>query len=401
MKSTRSNETMKTRTILSLRLALAGAAALLTHTTFAQTWHTVDDLIYFPNADAEVQAMTTDPAGNVYAAGWAVFGGRFGPWEGLIQKSSTAGTTWQTSDVFFQGQYAEYLGIASDSVGNLYAVGDYTDAAGNDRWIVRRSQDTGVSWSTVDDFSLGGNTAWARAVSTDASGNVFVAGLATTTSGQTYWIVRKGTSLGSAWSTVDTFTLNGFDIATGVVCHPTKGIFVAGWGSRGTKGGWQWVVRRSVNGGATWSTVNTYASGGGTANAIGADASGNIYVVGTAPAGWVVRKGTGGTSWATVDTFLQPYQGATPYSFTVDAHGNLFVVGSGGANYATTWLVRENPGGTGKWSTVDSFQLTPGSNSEAIAATADRSGNVLVGGWGYNALGGSAVMNWLVRKATP
>jgi hypothetical protein len=138
---------MKTKTILPLRLVLAGAAAVLTHTTFAQTWHTVDDLIYSPRCDAEVMAMTTDPAGNVYAAGWSVYQDPFGPSEALVQKSSTAGATWQNppSDVFPFSRDAEYLGIASDSVGNLYAVGDYADADGRARWFVRCSLDSGAS----------------------------------------------------------------------------------------------------------------------------------------------------------------------------------------------------------------------------------------------------------------
>src|SRR5439155_17629554 len=63
-----------------------------------------------------------------------------------------------------------------------------------------------------------------------------------------------------------------------------------------------WYVRRSLDGGATWSTVDAYA--GGQAKGIGADAPGNIYAVGANGSHWIVRKSTnGGASWATVDDF--------------------------------------------------------------------------------------------------
>ena len=189
-------------------------------------------------------------------------------------------------------------------------------------------------------------------------------------------------------------------VPTSVICHPTRGIFVAGY--NGGRRGYQWVVRRSLNGGAAWSTVDTLDSGNAGASGMGADASGNIYVVGLttrvdgSSRKWVVRKGTGGSRWATVDSVAGL---GSPTGFAADSHGNLFVVGIGGNSLGPVWLVRENPGGTGAWQTVDAFQAPPGNFFEATAVAADKSGHVFVAGWAYeDPIPASAVAHWIVRR---
>jgi hypothetical protein len=170
-----------------------------------------------------------------------------------------------------------------------------------------------------------------------------------------------------------------------------------------------WIVRRSLDDGGTWTTVDAYQASSGyaaTAFGAGADAQGNIYVVGRAAmpnksgtsTHWQVRKSTnGGLSWTTVDDYALFGSGnQVALGFTADASGNLFVAGSasasatGGPYY---WIVRENPGGAGIWSNVDNFPYTSGAEAHAVAA--DGIGNVFVGGQGSPA---SGAVHWLVRK---
>jgi hypothetical protein len=160
--------------------------------------------------------------------------------------------------------------------------------------------------------------------------------------------------------------------------------------------------------GATWATVDAYL--GGSSRGIGTDSSGSVYAVGQNGSHWIVRKSSnGGTSWATVDDFLPsvttvstrpPYKTQTTYypaiaeGFAADSSGNLFVAGIANVS-GNEWLIRMNPGGSGTWQTVETYQYSPGKEAMAYGITADNSGHVLVGGFGN---GADNVYHWLVRK---
>ena len=396
-----------------LRLALCGAAALLTPTTFAQTWQTVDDFQYAVGTNSYASGLTKDPAGNIYAVGDGRDAG--GLWHALAMKSSNGGANWSTIDDYRPSTDQGYdAGLTADGAGTLYAAG-FNNGVGDGKhyWLVRRSLD-GVTWSTVDDFTFSGSVP--RALTTDSSGNVYVVGGATIVS-TNYWIVRKGTTNpdGSmAWSIVDAFVKNAYNNANGCFSHPTAGLFVVGSTEDGGQKSFagQWIVRRSLDHGATWTTVDAYqlsSNQGASASGIGADASGNIYVVGNgaqkagsaSPAHWIVRKSSnGGSSWTTVDNFIPSSGQATARGFAADSVGNLFVIGNryGSLVSSSRWVVRKNPGGVGSWSTVDDFQYASGQEAVGQALVADLSGNVFGAGYGKDAAG---VQHWLVRKGTP
>jgi len=253
-------------------------------------------------------------------------------------------------------------------------------------------------------------------VAADAAGNVYVAGDADYANPYyvNYWTVRKGIG-GTNFSTVDSLqTGSTFPTAQAILAHPTAGIFAAGEASVVVNkfGGTalEWVVRRSTNGGITWSTVDTFAFTNSSsiyradAHGIGADSLGNVYVVGRAANKnksdgifhWLVRKGVkGGTSWTTVDDY-EPYSSGTQSAerFIAGPNGDLYAVGGAGpASGPSHWIVRWNPVGTSTWSTVDDYTYVPGGSAWAFTMAANASGNVFVGG------GGSGTSeHWVVRK---
>jgi hypothetical protein len=244
----------------------------------------------------------------------------------------------------------------------------------------------------------------AGAITADPFGNVYVTEPVYGT-----WTIRKGQG-GTSFSTVDTFQPSGSQ-ANAVFAHPTAGIFAVGFGTVVNKrsSSQAWVVRRNLDGGATWATVDAYQASSGyaaTAFGAGADAQGNIYVVGRAAAPskgssinhWQVRKSAnGGASWSTVDDYQLFTQGnQVALGFAADSNGNLYVAGWASANVGSGpyyWIVRKNPGGTGTWTTVDNLPYV--SSAEAHAIAADSLGNVFVGGQGSPASGG---VHWVVRK---
>ncbi len=400
-------------------LALAGALALLGHTTFAQTWQTVDDFQYFAGKESFVLGLARNPLGNIFAAGDGLDAA--GTYHALAMKTTDGGITWATIDNYSDpnstSQYSGPgydAGIVADPAGTLYVAG--YDAGTSRAWFVRRSSDGGLTWSTVDSFILPSGLAEPRAMATDSAGNVYVTGAISGGSNTYHVIVRKGIPSGGGgmtWSTVDSNRVAFVDYgATGAVfCHPTAGVFVVGGSSA------RWIVRRSSDGGATWTTVDSYqldststlAAG---AEGIGADSSGNLYAVGYAGKSvtqkpknvsyehWIVRKSSnGGSSWTTVDDFQPTSTGnAFANGFATDANGNFFVIGRQNSNDSTGdhWIVRKNLAGFGTWQTVDNFQYS--NHAQGKSLLGDNAGNIFAAGWGYDANG---TRHWVIRKGTP
>lgn len=429
------NSKLKTQITALLTLAIP----LVAHICPAQTWHTVDDFQYVaPNPSVNF-GLVVAPSGTVFASGIGGIGG--GYYQGLVMASADGGTTWSAPiDAFAYpggangGSNTFYdAGIACDSTGNLYVAGSaFTQPH---RWLVRQGTSGRLNWATVDDIQFVGSTGQTapHGVAVDATGNVYVAGVVQYTNGVTAWTVRKGIA-GTSYSTVDNFPAAGYAVAQSVVVAPNGAVFVAGHSNytvstkRGSTTYTVWTVRRSMDGGATWVTVDSAING--QPGAIGVDASGSIYVVGESvvdgldlynyefsatdpPNGshWLVRRSSdGGNSWTTIDDFYPcvtvsthplvvqcPY-GAAANAFTTDARGDLFVARCLRQSSNTTtqqWIVRESVGGTGAWTTVDSFQYVPNQSSASETIAADGIGNVFVGGWGEDSFG---TPHWLVRR---
>ena len=387
--------------------ALLATATPFAHVTYAaKSPPPISGALVLNYPTAANWGLATSPLGPVYAVGnsWTT-------WSQVVLGSSDGGNSWSVLDDFVPaGRHVDFFGafdlgggITSDPAGNLYVSGlSYPDELSNAeaQWYVRRSTDSGATWTTVDNFVKAPPDANADdiGVAADAAGNVYVANCDFYLAGSTWyplWTVRKGIG-GTSFLTVDTLANSR---PTDVFAHPTAGVFVSGMATVTTKNQTSnaWVVRRSTNGGATWSNVDTFQLASGksaVAMGIAANASG-IYVVGHAynvnrgvtSAHWIVRKSTNdGNSWTTIDDYqLTTDNNTQARCVAADANGNLLVAGSGSGK----WILRKSTGGTGAWTTVDVFQ-----NGSAVttpnAIAADVFGNVFVGGHDG--------ANWLIKK---
>src|ERR1043166_324726 len=387
------------------------ALTLLACAASAQIWQTVDDYQYVAGQSAENMSLAVAPSGMLLAAGWGKAAD--GLVHALVMASADGGSTWSApldDFMYAPGDFAYYNTVASDPAGSLYAAGWVDDGVSFDRyWFTRRSTDGGLTWSTVDTVIRLGTDCIAQGTAADAFGNVYVAGY----SGVYGWEIRKGIG-GTNFTTVDSIPA-AWDGATAIYVHPTSGIFAVGAGAIGATSSKQgrvttnygWLVRRSTSGGVTWSSVDSFLLSSGRASGasgIGADALGNLYVVGYADAvsgngakqavcaHWIVRKSVnGGASWSTIDNYqLSSTYGSQASAFVADSKGNLYVVGSGSAAGAPQWFFRMGAGGPAPWPPVDTFQPAPGDGPSAVAAAANSTGNVFVGG--------SNGSHWLVRK---
>ena len=185
-----------------------------------------------------------------------------------------------------------------------------------EHWIVRKSTDGGATWNTIDDFqSDPATTSRAQGVTADAAGNIYVAG----ETSQRYVIStsKKGTTYGYTY---------------------------------------QSVVRKSINGGASWVgdaqlSIGTFSSevvGFG----MGTDAAGQVYVVSpscdaSGVEHSIIRSNAGG-AWQTVDDYqLASGIEAGGFGFAAGPDGTLYAAGyapdSAGIDMDSSAQIRRHP----------------------------------------------------------
>jgi hypothetical protein len=375
---------MKTRSLQS-QFILGTLLLVPFASTFAQsTWETVDALTPWRGRD-----IVADSAGNFFSL--AIDNGSSGAVSTAVSVSADHGATatWQTVGLI--PGYALDLAAAPD--GALFAVGNRS-ATISGRAFLWQSLDHGATWSELDPWAGQSGTFLCLDVAAGNSGSVYLCGYL---SGGSQWVVRKGdrTVGGITWSAVD---VQSTGQSQSIIVRPEA----AGQPDEILVGGGGWTVRRSIDSGATWTTVDSYASGLGNVgySGLAAGIDGSIYsvfrtartisvtnqtivkgkvkitVTTSTEYGWQVRKSpSGGASWANVDYFANGWPGNSPIA--VDSFGSVFVVGFNDTT-PRTWLVRGSTDGGATWVTTDSF-LPPGTTSaQAQAVASDALGNICV-----------------------
>ncbi len=333
--------------------------------------------------------------------------------------------TWRTLAQFESGLPAAVEALARDSAGNLYAAVSTTDPQMRSHAVVRKSVDQGASWTVIEDFE---SAPYGRAIflslGSDPAGHLYAAGYVTDNRGQTRWLVRRGRDGGSAWATMDEFTLPGGQMAMAkcLTVDSQGGLYVAGYGDKPIAAdsptrAQHWLVRQSRDGGQTWSTIDTYSRGLDTRAAAILSTSEGLLVAGSARGAdrepserWLVRKGvedaSGDFSWETVDAYApqgldDSGQGrlSDVHGLGQDAQGNLYAVGRSfsraddGKN--PHWIVRRSSNRGADWAVVDTFQLESGMFATARAVAVDWKGIYVVG----QAIGKNLDSHWIVRRS--
>ena len=279
----------------------------------------------------------------------------------------------------------------------LYAVGDRRafplQSPQNNPflWMVRTSTDGGDSWTGIggDTFQLNSKeSAGANGFAADANGNVYTCGNAYLKN-VPHWIVRKlpAPSISEptpAWRTVSDLTGRGGGYANGMCVFPGNSSYPSAVFAVGQLDGNKWEVRRSLDYGVTWVSVDT-GFGVGNPKKAACDSAGNIFVVGSAvgvsgSSRWVVRMSSnGGSNWATMLDVQDGFINAAR-NVTADRQGNIWVAGMtsvGSDKYATRrWtVVRHSPSENWSASWNSRQNSFPGNYSDAFGIAADASGN--------------------------
>jgi hypothetical protein len=393
---------MKKKNLLMAAIAIFGFATV----TMAQnvrawgTYYTGTGQVW-PNGEDRGQACITDAAGNVYmvgttnsnsdiatvgahqtiCAGGDTIGGFSGTDAFLVKFNSSGVRQWAT---YYGGSEWDYgTSCAIDASGNIYMIGSTSSTSGiatagahettvNDGFLVKFNSSGVRQWGTY--FEGNGN-----ACTTDASGNVYIVGLTNSTSG----IATAG-------------------------AHQTV---MSGSGDA-------FLVKFNSSGVRQWGTYFGGPFNGGSANETGiscaTDASGNIYMVGKTPSNSGIatvgaHQTAGGTQF--FDAFLVKFNSTgviqwgtyydglgdtQPNSCATDASGNVYMAGqvfqellpdSGistpgahqttyGGGFTDAFLVKFDPNGVRQWGTY----YGGSSVEEGTSCAIDPSGNVYMAG---------------------
>ncbi len=302
-------------------------------------WTAADDFAVDATKDASGYRPVADKLGNVFVVGYALDAADQEHW--IVRKSADRGQSWSTVEDFqlASGNSSLGLGIVAQTSGKLIAVG-YAMGATALEWLVRVSSDAGTTWTTTEDFQLAANkTATADSVTQDSSGALYVTGTAADSNDVYHWLVRKSSDGGTTWSTIDDYneTAGKDAFAEGNLFDQSGTLYVAGKATTAADLA-LWTIRKSVNNGATWVTADQYSKAAGqtsVASGLADDNEGAVVAVGYANTEasvplWTTRRSAdGGVTWTTVDEYyLAEGQDSRANSVAHDPFGNLYVVGS-------------------------------------------------------------------------
>lgn len=327
------------------------------------TWSTVDDFDY-ANADlTQATDIATGPGGEIYAVGMAELDYSNSLW--LVRRSDDDGASWTTVDQYrhptaeVEGRArADAVAIAPD--GTVY-VGGRAEVEREERGVIRRSIDGGANWTTVDEIPAPDNDSYAVVSLAVGSGGRVFAGLADSQSDAAIsarWTIRTSGDMGENWEVAD-------DVPAGVALPPYTFGAVADMvvdaagavyasGSLNDGETSRWLVRRSVDDGESWSTILDYGlSDGRTASGTG---------IGVTPDGEIVTSG--------------------------------IVAGNGPAR----WLLRSSPDGGVSWTDDDEFGPFAGWGAFCTDLLVDAAGRIDV--VGSSAPSGYREYHWFVRRRT-
>ena len=327
------------RVLAGITFSEVSGGVSLTHTRFRRssdygaTWADAGTLPTPPSGaqQGSLQGLSVSPTGDAYALRHIY------PYWQVHRSSMDTDSSWPMMDNFLQDSASVCSAVACSPSENVFVVGQALGPNSSRRWLVRRSADQGQTWTTVDDF----NGIWASAVATSSS-MIIVSGRGGTLTNLSGginadqpWTTRLSTDGGNSWTTVDSFQLaadtHGWPKAAAI--DQQGNLYLAGNAEIST-GSFvtQWIVRRSVDGGQTWDTVDTLDNGGLSASAesLVVDASGKVFAAGRTSSGWLVRVSTnGGTDWTDSELYDYPSgQAASVKCLAADADGNVLAIGT-------------------------------------------------------------------------
>lgn len=275
--------------------------------------------------------------------------------------------SWKTVDTVTSVRGSALLAGMASYKNYAYAVGaavlGIRETGG---WVIRRSTDNGETWSTVKVLPGGG-----RGIAADPrNGILYSIGAVMVSDDEHSWVVQKSMDNGVSWTKVDDFYDREHFYNSGRITVDGKGnVIIVGQNSvSGSGGGISSIMRRSEDGGATWTTIDYAPSTFGAAQ-IASGKNGEVIVVGGTPSispevgggKWMTMYSPDGkTNWKQVDSYIASSTDSTASSFafgvSIHNNGNVVVVGNAGKTTSRTVVRQSKLSSIGSWSTVLTYR---------------------------------------------
>lgn len=340
--------------------------------------------------DDLARAIAVDASGNVYVTGFSYGQSTYAnPPDYLTLKYDSNGNLlW---DIRYNGPESYSVDNASaikvDNSGNIYVTGQSAgygttikyDSNGNQLWVDRYSDQSPLK------------NAYFFAMALDSSANIYVTGKGTGSApgdNTDFITIKYDTNGNRLW--VRTYALWGLgkDVARAISLDSSGNVYVAGFSEDPDQNLSYATIKYNSDGDQQW--ISGYNSGKGwsKANAVAADASGNVYVTGGSKASGTISdfatikySPDGFQAWAA--RFNEPSEGADlmlSSDLVVDSAGNVYLTGiseneENGLGYQT---FKYGPSGNMLWTTRYHGSQMASDLAKSIAV--DAAGNVYVAG---------------------
>jgi len=280
------------------------------------------------------QNITVDSSENIYVVGSSVIGGTS---RSQIAKYDSSGSIqWQRN--LTGGAACKFYDVATDSSGNVYAVG--VDVSNTNAIVVKYNSSGTLQWQR----NIVGTGGLSRGfgIAVDSSSNVYITGLDTPSVLSDVLLIKYNSSGTLQWQR----SLDGgsSDVGASVATDSSGNVYVAGYSVASGVNHIQ-IEKYDTSGTIQWqrslSSVSTDQ-----ANRITVDSSGSVYITGissNSPSGLIVAKynTSGVIQWQRKFSTNMTGQGVS-----VDSLGNVYVSGDIylSSNAAYNILIAKLPG---------------------------------------------------------
>jgi hypothetical protein len=280
--------------------------------------------------------IAVDSSGNIYVTGYTYtsLGGK-AIWH-TIKYDSSGNEVWNAT--FDGGGVTDIAnGIAVDSAANVYVTGHTVPLSGGDSKIVTIKYDSSGNevWNKTYDSPSGVETDQGFDVLVDSSGNVYVAGEAGLTGGDTdSFLIKYDSSGNEVWNA--SFHGGDADGAYGVALDSASGdIYIVGYTLTLSGTTQLLMIKYNTTGDEQWNKKLNISDIQDIGHAVALDSSGDIYIAGETfingvDPDWLIMRfdSDGNHVWnLTVDGGGTTGNGDSARGIAVDSSNNVYVTG--------------------------------------------------------------------------